>query len=312
MKKGGYMPGTVIEGIKLTKVVDGDTVKVEIDGKMESLRLCCLDTEESWPGGSKPVTNAGKLASKWAKQYFGVADDGFPAGDVLVNIEFDTRDPVNVCLKKHRGNYGRLICYIYKGTENFNLKAVEEGWSPYFVKYGRSRLHQAKFMAAEAGAQSEDLVVWNPDTNAGGPKRDYNQLIPWWHMRASVVEDYRKFGLQAGAKSVRLDYDEILEAAKQKNNITVFCDLQGGINKWTNSGALIYAGSPHHKFNLWLPDINSANAATIINLIEKRYAGYGRGYVYVSGQAGLWPPTDNGKPQIELTDKKQLSDLPPA
>ena len=135
-----------IEGTKLTKLVEGDTVKVEIDGKEESLRLCCLDTEESWSGGSKPVTKAGQLASKCAKQYFGVDDDGFPTGEILVNIEFDTKDPVNVCLKKHRGNFGRLICYIYKGIENYNLKAVEEGWSPHFVKHGHSRMHPAKFL----------------------------------------------------------------------------------------------------------------------------------------------------------------------
>ena len=304
------MPGTVIEGINLTKVVDGDTVKVEIDGKEESLRLCCLDTEESWPGGSKPVTKAGQQASKWAKQYFGADDDGFPSTEVLVDIEFDTNDPVNLCLKKHRGNYGRLICYVYKGGEIYNLKAVEKGWSPYFVKYGRSRLHHEIIMAAEAQAQSENLAIWNPETNTGGNKRDYDQLIHWWHLRDSVVEDYRKFGIQAGAKSVRVDYAQILEAASQGSNMSVFCDLQGGINKWTHSGALIYAGSPHHKFNLWIPDLESTAAVAIINLIEKRYSGYGRGYVYVSGQASLWPPSASGKPQIVLTDKNQLSDLP--
>ena len=140
------MSGTTIEGLKLTKVVDGDTVKVEIDGDEESLRLCCLDTEESWAGGSKPVTNVGKLASKWAKDYFGVDEDGFPINDVFVDIEFDTNDPEPICLKKHRGNYGRLICYAHKGGENYNLKAMEQGWSPYFVKYGRSRLYHYPFL----------------------------------------------------------------------------------------------------------------------------------------------------------------------
>ena len=305
------MSGTVIEGIKLTKVVDGDTVKVEIDGKEESLRLCCLDTEESWPGGSKPVTNAGKLASQWAKDYFGVDDDGFPTSEVMVDVEFDTNDPVNLCLENHRGNYGRLICYAYKGGENYNLIAVENGWSPYFVKYGRTRLYHEEFQAAEAQAQSENLAIWDPETNAGGNRREYDRLISWWHLRGSVVEEYRKLGIQAGAKSVRVDYAEILEAARQENNITVFCDLQGGINKWTNNGVLIYGGSPHHKFNLWIPDQESTEAVEIINLIEKRYADYGRGYVYVSGQASLWPPNESGKPQIVLTDKGQLSDLPP-
>ena len=36
------MAGTKIEGLKLTKVVGGDTVKEEINGNPESLRLCCL------------------------------------------------------------------------------------------------------------------------------------------------------------------------------------------------------------------------------------------------------------------------------
>lgn len=305
------MSGTKIEGLKLTKVVDGDTIKVELDDAVELLRLICLDTEESWPGGSKPVTTAGKLASKWAKEYFGADEDGFPTAEVLVDIEFDTNDPVNLCLKKHRGNYGRLICYVYKNGENYNFKAVEEGWSPYFVKYGRSRLYHDEFLQAEAQAQSENLAIWDPETNAGGNKREYEQLISWWYLRSSVVEDYRKFGIQASAKSVRIDYAEILDAAGQQSNITVFCDLQSGINKGTNNGALVYAGSPHHKFNLWIPDHESAAAAGILNLVEKRYAGYGRGYVYVSGQASLWPPNDGGKPQIVLTDVAQLSDLPP-
>jgi micrococcal nuclease len=304
------MPGTKIEGLKLTKVIDGDTIKVEINSEVESLRLICLDTEESWPGGSKPVTTAGKLASKWAKEYFGADEDGFPTAEVLVDIEFDTNDPVNLCLKKHRGNYGRLICYVYKGGENYNLKAVEKGWSPYFVKYGRTRLYHKEFLMAEAKAQSENLMIWNPETNAGGNRREYDRLIPWWYLRGSVVEDYRKFGIQAGAKSVRVDYAEILEAAGQQNNITVFCDLQSGINRWTDSGALVYAGSPHHKFNLWIPDPESAAAVEIINMMEKRYSGYGRGYVYVAGQASLWPPSASGRPQIVLTDKNQLSDLP--
>ena len=305
------MSGTIIEGLKLTKLVDGDTVKVVIDGDEESLRLCCLDTEESRAGGSKPVTNAGKLASKWAKEYFGVNEEGFPTNDVFVDIEFDTNDPVHVCLKKHRGNYGRLICYVHKGNENYNLKAVEQGWSPYFVKYGRSRLYHSDFLAAEAEAQSKGIEIWNPMTNAGGETRDYEVLIPWWHLRDGVVQDFRQFGIQAGVQSVRLDYEDIVKAAKNENDVTVFCDLQGGINKWPGNGALVFAGSPTHKFNLWVPDRDSPPAQAILNLIETRYSGRGRGYVYVSGKANLYPPNYSGKPQIVLTDVAQLSDLPP-
>ena len=41
------MKGTVIRNLKLTKVVDGDTIKLLLDNKEESIRFVCLDTEES-------------------------------------------------------------------------------------------------------------------------------------------------------------------------------------------------------------------------------------------------------------------------
>ncbi len=306
------MKGTVIKDLKLTKVVDGDTIKLLLDNQEESIRFVCLDTEESQPG-SKPVTKAGLLASKWAKEYFGANEQGIPTSDVRVALEFDTNDPVQLCLRKHRGNYGRLIGYVYKAgeQENSNLRIVREGWSPYFVKYGRSRLYHRQFMEAEFEAQSQGLAIWNPETNAGGNRRDYTTLIPWWHLRDSVVQDYRYAGGQAGVLSVRLNYDEIVEAAKAGNEMTVLCDLQGGINKWPGNGALIYAGSKFQKFNLWIPNIDSVTAQTILRLIETRYASLGRGYVYIYGQASLYPPNSDGKPQIVLTDVNQLADFPP-
>ena len=301
------MSGTRINNLKLVKVVDGDTIKVELDGEVESLRLCCLDTEESLHGSSKPVTNAGKLASKWAKGFFEADEDGLPRADIRVHIEFDTNDPVTVCLKKHRGNYNRLICYVYKDGMNYNIQAVRQGWSPYFVKYGRSRLYHNEFLAAEMKAQAESVGIWDPAINAGGESRDYDLLLPWWHLRDSVVEGYRKFGIQGGVKSVRLDYEEILDAAKAKSVLTVFCDLQKGINKWPGDAALIYAGSPTHKFNLWIPDIYTPEAQQVLNVIETRYSGFGRGYVYVTGEASLY----NGRPQIVIEDIRQISDIPP-
>ncbi len=138
--------GTRIPDLQVVRVTDGDTIRVETEGGEESLRLTCVDTEESWAGSDKPVTRAGKDASEMAKKYFG--ED---TGDLVkVDLEFDTDDPPEVCLQKHRDNFGRLLCYVHKGDENYNLKLVREGWSPYFVKYGRSRIYDAEFMAAEA------------------------------------------------------------------------------------------------------------------------------------------------------------------
>jgi len=306
------MKGTLINNLKLIKVIDGDTIKILLNNEQESIRFTCLDTEESQHGSNKPVTNAGILASKWVKQYFGVNEQGIPNGDVRVDLEFDTNDPVQVCLNQHRDNYGRLLCYVYKAgdPENSNVRIVREGWSPYFVKYGRSRLYHRQFMEAEVEAQSKGLAIWNPLTNKGGNRRDYPTLIPWWQLRDSVVQDYRYLGLQAGVLSVRLDYDRLLEAARTGNEVTVFCDLQAGIDQWPGNSALIYAGSKFQQFNLWIPDKDSATAQTILRLIETRYANSGRGYVYVSGGMSLYPPGNtNGKPQIVITEVKQLADF---
>lgn len=295
------------------KVIDGDTIKLILDDKEESIRFACLDAEESQHGSDKPVTNAGILASKWAKEYFGTNTKGIPSGDVRVDIEFDTNDPMQVCLRKHRDNYGRLLCYVYKAgvQENSNLRIVKEGWSPYFVKYGRSRLYHVPFMEAESQAQALGVAIWNTATNAGGNKRDYSALVPWWHLRDGIVQDYRLLGIQAGALSVRTDYDAIVEAAKAGNQLTVLCDLQSGINAWTGGGALIYAGSIFQKFNLWIPNRDSPEAQTVLRLIENRYGGQGRNYVYVSGEASMYPANAQGKPQIVITDVEQLKDFPP-
>ncbi len=57
------MAGTTID-VPVDRPVDGDTVRAMIDGASESLRILALDTEESKPGGGKPVTPWGKKAAE--------------------------------------------------------------------------------------------------------------------------------------------------------------------------------------------------------------------------------------------------------
>lgn len=297
------MEGTLIRGISVTKVIDGDTIKVSLNGKDESIRLAVVDTEESQPGGDKPVTKAGLAAAAMAKHYFSNSDNSY----AQIDLQFDTADPVEQSLDKHRDNYGRLLAYVLKQGENFNLKLVREGWSPYFVKYGRSRLYHSDFLNAEAQAQANDRVIWNEGFNAGGPTRDYQSLLPWWGLRDAIVEEYRR---AAGNKvlSVRLDYQKILAAAAKQQTITVFCDLQAGVQRWLNDSALIFAGSKFHRFDLKIPDIYSDSMADVIRLIQKRYAGQARGYVYVQGKVSLYK---DDTPEMIISDIKQLTDVPP-
>ena len=95
-----------------------------------------------------------------------------------------------------------------------------------------------------------------------------------------------------------------------RSPVTVLCDLQGGGNRWVGGGALIYAGSIHHKFDLWIPDRDSQSSQELLSLIEMCYGGTGRSYVYISGTAEMYPD-ENGKPQIVVSDRTQLSDIAP-
>jgi micrococcal nuclease len=295
------MMSTRIRHVEVLRVIDGDTLVVNLNGREESLRLICVDTEESHAGSDKPVTRAGELAKQFAIDYFRDSN-GSP---VCIDIEFDTQDALDVCLKKHRGNHGRLLCYVHKGEENFNLKLIEMGWSPYFVKYGQSRLYHRMMSIAEAHAQASQLGIWNEKTNAGGERRNYERLIPWWVMRSQVIETYRRKGIKNGVLSIRLDYDKILNGLDSGQAVSVLCDLQAGVNQYPGDGALIYAGSRFHKFNLWIPDIHRAAGRSILHLVERRYSGKGRGYLYIRGTV----TTFAGVPQIELLALEQLSDF---
>ena len=296
--------GTRINNVQVTGVIDGDTIKLRIDERDETVRLVSVDTEESRPGGTKPVTKIGIETTRMAKQYFASETGTF----VAIDIEFDTDETPENCFKRHRDNYGRLLCYVHKERENYNLKLIREGWSPYFIKYGRSRIYHQEFTMAEAEAQAYNRNIWDPFANAGGPSRDYTRLVPWWSLRAHIVEGYRTRGIDGGALSVRLDYERILDAADAKERITVFCDLKDGINRWPGDGAIINAGSQYHQFNLWIPHALSDSMEPLIRLIERRYAGYGRGYVYVTGTAKKYRDI----PEIEVIDLSQLNDFPKA
>lgn len=295
--------GTIINNLQVTKVVDGDTIKVLLNDKREFIRMDYVDAEESYSENSKPVTELGKAALEMAIKYFTLPNDEL----AQVDLEFDTNDPVEVCLEKYRDHQGRLIAYVHKNEENFNIKLIREGWSPYFIKYGNSRLYHQEMMAAEIEAQAHNLGVWNPKINLGKRKRNYHLLVPWWALRASIVEDYRTYGIPAGVLAVRLDFPQILAAAEAEKLIAVFYDLQAGVSKFLDNGALIYDGTRDHRLKLWIPDTNSEQMKPLLQLLKNRYFGLGRGYVYISGQVHMY----RDKPEIILNNIHQLSDFPP-
>ena len=105
--------GTTISNAHITDVIDGDTVKVRIDRREETVRMGSVDTEESRPGGAKPITRLGMEVALMAKQYFTTGSGEFTP----VDLEFDTDESIENCFTRHRDNqvipWLMLSCLIY-------------------------------------------------------------------------------------------------------------------------------------------------------------------------------------------------------
>ncbi len=134
----------------VTDVVDGDTLKINMGGTVETLRLIGIDTPET-VDPRKPVQCFGTEASNRAKALL---------SGQKVRIEADpTQDT--------RDKYGRLLVYIYRDDSLFfNKNMVADGYA-YEYTYDKAYKYQAEFKAAQLAAQNAGKGLWSPTTCNG-------------------------------------------------------------------------------------------------------------------------------------------------
>ena len=128
---------------KVVKVIDGDTIAVEIDGKTETIRLIGINTPET-VDPRKPVECFGVEASDKAKEIL---------TGKSVRLEADS-------VVGERGKYGRLLRYIFleDGT-SFNKMMIDEGYA-YEYTYNSSYKYQDEFKQAEKEAREAKRGLW--------------------------------------------------------------------------------------------------------------------------------------------------------
>ncbi len=134
----------------VSSVVDGDTVKVNIAGTVETLRLIGIDTPET-VDPRKPVQCFGVEASNKAKALL---------SGKMVRLEADPT-------QGERDVYGRLLRYVFlsDGT-NFNKLMIEQGYA-FEYTYSTPYKYQTEFNQAETYARTNKLGLWADDTCAG-------------------------------------------------------------------------------------------------------------------------------------------------
>ena len=139
----------------ITSVVDGDTVKVNINGAVETLRLIGMDTPET-VDPRKPVQCFGKEASNKAKELL-----------VGTKVRLE-KDPTQGELDK----YGRTLAYIYREDGLFyNKYMIEQGYAHEYT-YNTPYKYKTEFKAAQKSAQENLRGLWSPTTCNGDTTSD--------------------------------------------------------------------------------------------------------------------------------------------
>lgn len=139
----------------VTSVVDGDTIKILIDGNTETLRLIGTDTPET-VDPREPVQCFGKEASNKAREIL---------TGKSVSLEADPT-------QNNRDQYGRLLRYVYlEDGQSFNKLMISEGYAHEYTYNNNPYKYQAEYRLAEKQAREASLGLWSPNTCSGDTKK---------------------------------------------------------------------------------------------------------------------------------------------
>lgn len=126
---------------QVVKVIDGDTIKVNLNGKIETVRFILVDTPETVKPGT-PVEPFGKEASNFTKQLL---------TGKTVELEKDVQE---------RDKYGRLLMYVYVDGKSVEEELLKNGLArvavfPPNVKY------VDQYRAIEKEARDKKIGIWS-------------------------------------------------------------------------------------------------------------------------------------------------------
>lgn len=147
----------------VTRVVDGDTIEVTMNGKNEDVRLLLIDTPET-VHPQKPVEPFGPEASRFVKEKLEGQN---------VRIEVG---------KEERDNYGRLLAYVFLGEETIQEMLLSNGWAATAYLYNDLQMLE-DFHAAQQTAIDAEIGVWSIP---GYAHVDHNH---GFHYEEAIIEE---------------------------------------------------------------------------------------------------------------------------
>ncbi len=138
----------------VVRVIDGDTIVVEVDGIQEKIRLIGVNTPET-VDPRKPVQCFGKEASAFVKNL------------LTPTWEFDSQVGTNSYVRLEsdpsqgdRDKYGRLLRYVFLSDGTLmNKTIIDEGYGHEYT-YRTPYRHQTDFKNAERTARESQKGLW--------------------------------------------------------------------------------------------------------------------------------------------------------
>lgn len=143
-ESGGKNVSVPAQKATVSRVVDGDTIKVKIGGVEKSVRLIGIDTPETHKPGVK-VECGGKEA---AANMTSLA----PEGAAVRLVSDPTQDKVD--------RYGRMLAYASVHGRSLQLEQIYAGNAKVYVYGGKPFARVDKFRRAEGVAERAKRGVW--------------------------------------------------------------------------------------------------------------------------------------------------------
>ena len=133
----GQMPVTLVE------TIDGDTIKVKLNGKVETVRYLLVDTPES----KKP----GMCVQPYAVEASERNNQFIRAG--RLTLEFEQGAP--------RDAYGRLLAYVYANGQSVQEMLLKEGFARVAYIMNPSYKYLSIYQNDETSAKRNKVKIWS-------------------------------------------------------------------------------------------------------------------------------------------------------
>lgn len=148
------------ERAEVVRVVDGDTIRVVITGRVEGTGVGAAKVGEEYPVRLIGIDTPESVRPNTPVECFG--RESSTAAKALL----DGREVTLVKDVEETDRFDRLLRYVYIGEEMANARLVANGYATVFT-YPPNVRHADLFVELERQAREEDRGLWAPDTCNG-------------------------------------------------------------------------------------------------------------------------------------------------